>query len=257
MFTTNYSVPHEIVHAVTFEVGSSWWMEGIAHAFSNKFPAPTFGAGWSELHHASGHLSGHLSRWIIERFGGATFMELYERTPNKADQATVEGVVREVLGVEFDDLLSEYAATSAYVYPSHWLCHVPPDAIESPWIDTYWEHEITLDCDQPDTFSDSDYEHKRMTARIPLTLPQEGAYLFLADHPAAELYLQPCPAEPIMEPTPEAYKWPYEWPYDLLSTQDGLHRSPGKLEPGPYVLLVNLPPGEPVTVRLAAYLSID
>src|SRR5699024_2254827 len=143
-----------------------------------------------------------LSRWLVERYGGETYMALYEQTPHGADQATVEAAVYEVLGVEFDGLLSEYAATAPYVFPDRWSCYVPPGATESPWVGEYWEHEVTLDCAQPNTFNNADMQQQRMTARIPVTIPREAPYRFIADNPDAELFLQPCLSEPLDEPTP-------------------------------------------------------
>ncbi|MCY1053913.1 hypothetical protein [Nannocystis sp. SCPEA4] len=248
IFTRNSSLPHEIVHAVTAEVGGSWWIEGVAEAFSNGFPSPTFAAGWSDFTRSRGYGLAHLVRWIVERYGGPAFMELYARTPLRADEATVDEAVREVLGVGFGELMNEYAVESAFVYPSHWLCYIPPGAPEPPWDGDYWEHEVTFDCDAPSTFSDSDFEHKRMTVRIPVTLPRTAPYRFLADHSDAELSLQPCLPEPIMDPMVDTSAWPH--PFDS-SISDGT-----SIEAGPYVLFVSLPQGAPTTVRLVGYPSI-
>lgn len=251
-FTTNYSLPHEVTHALTIGVVGrrSRWAEPVAEAFSNKIPLPDFNGQWSYFETLAVYALGHLAQWMIEEYGGATFMELFVRTPKDADQVETEAAVREVLGVELPDLISEYAASAPYLYPNHWLCYVPPGAVESPWEGDYWEHQVTLDCDRPDTFSDSDREQSRMTARIPVSIPRAGPYRFLADHSDAELFIQPCPTEPIMEPTPGAHKWP-------ISPGDNLILGPSTLEPGPYVLLVNIPQGEPSTVRLIGYLAAD
>ena len=251
IFTTNYSIPHEMTHALTIgDVNRrSHWEEPVAEAFSSKLPVPVFDPQWSDFDIANGYPLGHLARWIIEQYGGALFMELFVRTPKSGDQATLEAAVRDVLGVEFGDLISEYALTAPHVYPNHWLCYTAPTAVESPWSGDFWEHEVTLDCDQPDTFSDSDHRQARVTARVPLTIPRTGPYHFFADHPDAELLIQPCPSEPLMEPQSGVHDWPRQ-----LHTS--LNVGAPTLDAGSYVLFVNLPPGEPTTVRLIGYLAI-
>lgn len=251
IFSTNDSLPHEVTHTLTSGVVGlrSRWAEPVAQAFSNAFPLPDFNAQWSYFEGSSEYALGHFAQWIIDEYGGETFMELFRRTPSNADQAETEAVVREVLGLELPGLFSEYAATAPYLYPNHWLCYVPPNAAESPWEGDFWEYEVTLDCDRPDTFSDSDQREPRRTARIPVTIPRAGSYHFLADHPDAELFIQPCLAEPSMEPLPGAHNWPLPLDKTFIT-------GPKTLAPGPHVLLVNLPHGEPTTVRLLGYPAI-
>jgi len=241
-----YAIPHELVHAITVESGGSWWIEGIAYAFSGSPSTviPDFAAGWYERR----GWDGHLARWLVESYGGETYMELYEQTPSGSDQAAVEAAVREVLGQEFDAVLSEYAATSAYAYPDPWSCYRPPGEPESPWVGDFWEHEVAFDCDEANTFSTAVAERLRMTARVPITIPREAPYRFIADHPDAELFLQPCPEEPLFESTHEVQDWPIPMLFNVGAIT---------LKPGPYVLLVDLPAGSPVAVRLAGYLSVD
>lgn len=246
---TNFgAIPHELIHAITSEIGHSWWTEGIAYGFSPGVPdVPDFSSGWSDVRGDSGHLS----RWLVERYGGDTFVELFEHSmPRHADRATVEAAVRDVLGSSFTEVLSEYAATSAYVYPDYWSCYVPQGVAESLWIGDYWESEVVLDCTQKETFSRDDFTQKQgMTARIPVTIPRAGPYHFLADHPDAELFMQPCPTDPLIDPMPEAYKWPI--PLNPLNV------GAPTFQEGPHVLLVHIPPGDPTTVGLIGYLSVD
>jgi hypothetical protein len=242
IFSKMRAVYHEIVHALTVPEARSWWTEGVAHAFVFRkyYSTPDFTTGWNPLRGESGHFS----RWIIENHGGDTFMELYRRTPYGADQPTVERAVREVLGQEFQDVLSEYARTAPYVYPDHLACYVPHDAVETPWVDAYWEQDIVLDCDQTNTFSSGDSEEQRMEARIPVTIPTAGYFNFIADDPGAEVAVQPCLIEPSMEPIPGAEDWPIRFP------------SGRYFQAGPHVLIVSVPPGAPTTLRLAGFPEI-
>lgn len=242
IFTTMYGLYHEVVHAITISKGRFWWQEGVAHAlsFHERYSTPDFRNGWSPLRGESGHLA----RWIIEHHGGETFMDLFKRTPRNADQATVEKAVRKVLGQDFDHLLSEYAETAPYIYPDHLACYVARGTVGSPWVDGYWAHDVVLDCDQPDTFSSGDSDDQRMQARIPVTIPSDGYFHFIADDPAAELTIQPCLTEPAMQPIPSADEWP-------IGFSSG---GPGRLlQAGPHVLVVSVPPGAPVPIRLAGY----
>ncbi|MBZ5714135.1 hypothetical protein [Nannocystis pusilla] len=246
--TTIYSVlsllPHEIVHAITSSEGRSWWEEGAARGLGDPSTFPDLLTGWQ----ANLGGAGHLSRWLIERFGGRTYMNLYARTPYGASQAKVEAVARTVLGREFDDVLDEYAATAPFVYPHHWECYVSSEAVAVPWEDEYWEVEVDLDCDRTDTFSSHVAIYgMQMTARVPVTLPANGSYFFVADHPDANLAIQPCASEPRTKVTPGAYSWPLE----LLGAAGA-----SQLEAGPHVLLVHLPPGPPAHVRIIAYPEI-
>ena len=174
-------------------------------------------------------------------------MNLYERTPRGADQATVEAAVRDVLGDSFEDVLSDYARTAPYVYPDHLACYVPRGAVETPWMNEYWEQEIALDCDEANTFSSGDSDEQRMQARIPITIPMDGYFNFIADDAEAEVSIQPCLVEPSMEPIPGAEDWP------ILYYSSG----PGRyLRAGPHVLIVSLPPGVPASLRLAGFPEI-
>lgn len=265
--TTIYSslsaVPHELVHAATASAGhASWFVEGVANGLGTGWVVDGVGlqsvysnieVTWPMGLGGSGHAAlgarGHLSRWLIERFGGATYMELYRQTPWLPTQQEVEAASRAVLGVEFDDLLREYAETAPYVYPGHWQCYVPPDAVEPPWVDGFWDHRVHLDCDRADTFTEPVWPYgTRMTTRVPITIPADAPYMFITDHPDAELAIQPCPAEPIIEPIPGAERWPIE----LL----GEHGA-SSLRAGPHVLIVHIPPGAPADVRVLGYPSIQ
>lgn len=249
VFTGWFGLRHELVHAITGLRGGSWWFEGVAYAFSEVAPVPEWSPAnlTEEAWLSSLGASGHFARWLIERYGGPTFMDLYARTPRHADQATVEAQVRAVLGQGLDEVLSEYAATAGYIYPDRWACHVAPTTVEAPFVDDHWTYEATLDCDAPDTFSNADLERQRMTARIPVTLPGAGAYQFIADHPDAELYLQPCLTAPMMEYDRNAFSWPIRLSPLLVGR---------RLEAGAHVLIVHLPPGGPTRVRLAGYRSL-
>lgn len=264
--TTVYSglvaISHELVHAATASVGhGSWFVEGVANALGT---GEVVGSAWQPVYRTieatwpmglggSGHgalvAPGHFSRWLIERVGGATYMDLYRQIPFLPTREEVEAASRAVLGVGFDDLLREYNETAPYVYRGHWQCYVPPDAAESPWVDGFWDHQIRLDCDRTDTFTESSWIHgRRMTTRVPITIPADGRYMFITDHPDAEVALQPCPAEPIMKPIPDAERWPLH----LL----GEHGA-SWLRAGPHVLLVHLPPGAPADVRVLGFPSIQ
>lgn len=251
IYTGMFGVPHELVHAVTVPAwGRSWWAEGVAYAFSGYTPVPEWmppDTSTEEQWLDRRGRSGHFVRWLIETHGGGVFMELYTRTPRNAELAEVDAVVQDVLGVGFAELLSEYAAQAPYVYPDRWACYVGRDAVESPWTGDSWTHSVTLDCDQANTFSNGDLEQPRMSARIPLTIPRAGRYRFIADRPDAELLLQPCLTAPSTVPIPDALGWP-----DEINPLVGA----AFREPGPHVLVVNVPVGAPSTVRVASYLSI-
>ena len=248
VFTNFAAIPHEIVHGVTDEIGNdSWWVEGAAAGVSQSPPIRAdFSSGWSDQRGESGHLS----RWLIEHYGGDTYMDLYAHTrPQRAEQAVVEASVREILGVGFDELLSEYAATAPYYFPDSWLCYVSPDSIEKPWVNDVWETEIDLDCDRPNTFSfGGDSGRRTLSARIPITIPHPGSYHFLADREDAEVFIQRCHDEPTDTPPPGSQKSPRP----VLP----LPGAASSYDAGPHVLIVDLPPGKPTTIRLMAYAAV-
>lgn len=244
IYTSFSAIPHEIVHAVTASAGRSWWEEGAASGFGDAATFVDPLDGWIE----NLGRSAHLSRWLVERFGGAAYMELYSRTPRGVTQEGVEAAVRASLGREFDDVLNEYAATAPYLYPQHWECYRPPDVVEVPWRDNFLEYEVHLDCERTDTFTSDIVIHGlQMTARVPVTIPSDGLYWFVAEHPDATLALQPCSDEPTTEPVEGVHLWPKQ----LLG-----EFGPNALSAGPHVLHVNLPPGAPATVRVHAYPDI-
>ncbi|MCY1058114.1 hypothetical protein [Nannocystis sp. SCPEA4] len=87
-----------------------------------------------------------------------------------------------------------------------------------------------------------------MSARIPVTVPSEAPWRFIADHPDAELYLRPCPEEPVHEPVDDR-----DWSRPLHP----LFIGGGRVPAGRYVLTVRMPHGEPTRVRVAGWLGVE
>ncbi len=242
IFTGAQPLPHELVHALA--PGRSFWTEGIAYAFSMTPASQGFPQAWS----ASLGESGHLSRWIMDVFGPGTYIDLFERTPRGASQTEVEAATRDVLDLEFAELLSEYKATAPAQYTSPWACYVSPATVESPWVGDLWQHEAAFDCDASGTFNDEASDEARMAVQIPVTIPTKGRYQFIADHDEAELRLHNCSKDPLRGPLVGLDLWDRIISLSL----GGLY-----LDPGPYVLTVSLPLGAPASVRLQGYLWID
>lgn len=237
------SLAHEIVHGVTADHGSSWWNEGIARAYAlpELFRRPrltgTFRASLGD--------SGHLTRWLVEEYGGPAFMELFSRSSRHATQSEVEAAVQDVLGLPFDQLLRDYAAEAPDYYSDPWTCYAPPGAPTADWTAGYWEISARMDCDSPLILSDTATNGARMALHVPLEIPADGPYRFVVDHPDAAVSIMPCPRT--RTPAPDPLTWPLRLsPY--LSAPHLLH--------GPHILIVDLPVDEPSDVKIAGYPTI-
>lgn len=245
-FTYLHAAPHELVHAITIGArGSSFWNENIAEAYMGRYtiyePLWRGGPEWPPAFHRNGHFA----RWLIDWRDGPSFMDLFDETVH-GSQTAVEAAFRAVYGANLPEVLDEYAASTPLVYPDHLQCYVPQGTTEVAWNGDWWELEVGLDCTQPNTFT-SDEAISRMSARIPLSISRPGKYRFVADNPDAEIAIQIC----IDEPWFESFD-PSKWP----KISDPILGAP-TLPAGRYLLEISVPLGDPITVRLQGYPSIE
>lgn len=172
---------HEIVHAVLASVNhpTSTMVESSAEAFrgdqTTRYAEVDTPPGF--LLHGFPYDHFHFMRWLAEAYSPATFIELYAAMPRNADLETLNEVFEEVLGLSEEELISQYRATAAYVYPGHSMCQSDPLAWQG---DGFLDHTIVLDCSDENTFGPF-HRLETMSAKFVIELSEDASYSFVAE----------------------------------------------------------------------------
>ncbi|HFE44870.1 MAG TPA: hypothetical protein ENJ18_05150 [Nannocystis exedens] len=246
IYTGIESAPHEIVHAVLAPVGhpTSLMVESTAEAFAGD-TAPRYTGVLTPpnflLHKSYDHY--HFMRWLAQAFSPATFIELYAAMPKNADSVVLNEVLEEILGLSEEELIAEYRATAAYVYPGHSMCQSEPLAWQG---DGFLDHTITLDCSDINTFGPF-HRLETMSAKVVVELSEDASYSFAAEDEEGNevpLFARRCANSADFDPEAPAK-------FSIFHEVQLFGMSP--LAAGPYEIVAKVPLQEgPISVRIFA-----
>ena len=245
IYTAAKSAPHEIVHAVLAPVGhpTSLMVESTAEAFAGD-TAPRYTGVLTPpnflLHKSYDH--GHFMRWLAQAFSPATFIELYAAMPKNADSVVLNEVLEEILGLSEEELIAEYRATAAYVYPGHSMCQSELLAWQG---DGLLDHTIVLDCNDINTFGP--FRLETMSAKVVVELSEDASYSFAAEDEEGNevpLFARRCANSADFDPEAPAK-------FGIFGEVPLFGMSP--LAAGPYEIVAKVPLQEgPTSVRIFA-----
>lgn len=159
LFSGAMAVRHELVHGVACEARTEALAPSMAEGLSTALeplandsqadPEVFFDLPRSEFQHYGP--SGHFVRWLLERFGGPSFMEVYRVAMLSEDgEPGVWGLLREVYGAA---LAEDYASTAPARWSPYRECAGVP--LLEP-VQGQWHFEATFDCESSETFGPYD-----------------------------------------------------------------------------------------------------
>jgi hypothetical protein len=182
IYSTLIPIEHEIVHTELDARPSSILREGAAEVFGSiESPFTTEVADLDPLLDAdqiSGYgypTAGRFSRFIIERHGLDSYLDLYEDLDGAQGRDALAAGIEDVLGVELTTLVSEFEQSSPcsadrWRYFDHECSALPL----TPWkSDTRWADEIDLSCAAADVIGP---RRDLVWTRRALEVEQTGSY---------------------------------------------------------------------------------
>lgn len=151
IYTSQYSLWHELVHAVAIPLGdpSPMWSEGIAKALDIRRTVPgtidpvdNFYLDGDEVNYDS---AGHFVRWIWEAHGPEAMHDIL------TDPRDLETAFEAIIGSTVEDARTQYLAEAPWSYAALESCMFADlEQAESG----QWQEAIELDCENDQTLSD-------------------------------------------------------------------------------------------------------
>ncbi len=245
--STTSLIEHELVHAVVEQWAGEaevFFSEGVAMAAGSRIYGSYETNEFDQLREMIGAdrtievdypTAGAFVTYLIEKWGGPTFFEFYDRTGPKSTYAGVAAAFEDVYGVSLDDSIADFRSEGPGCLLLLAECTLEPE----PWLGELWETVVTLDCAQdslgPSGSPEVDGEGRSWTY-VTVDVPEAGNYLVSSD--LKTVFFHPCgPCSQRSE--------------SVASSSLGEPGLEASLLPGRYVARVESFPGVPLETTLA------